>query len=84
LFFSAGFETTASALVMCMHELVLNPDVQETLFKEVKDFSESNELSYDTIGKLKYLDCVLNGKSKIILISLVRILSFKVRTNYVT
>jgi hypothetical protein len=48
---------------MCMHELALNPDVQETLYKEIKEFSEKNEFSYEAIGELKYLDCVINGKT---------------------
>ncbi|KAL4714908.1 hypothetical protein ACJJTC_014279 [Scirpophaga incertulas] len=60
LFFSAGFETTASTLVMCIHELALNPNAQEKLYQEVQNFQEKNELTYENIGQLKYLDCVLN------------------------
>ncbi|CAH0397734.1 unnamed protein product [Chilo suppressalis] len=60
-FFIAGFETTASTATMCLHELALNPEVQEKLYEEIKNFSETiGKLSYENINELKYLDCVLN------------------------
>ncbi|XP_052740073.1 probable cytochrome P450 9f2 [Bicyclus anynana] len=61
IFFVAGYESSATALVMCVHELALNPDVQEKLYQEVRQFKEERgELTYDNISTLKYLDCVLN------------------------
>lgn len=63
IFFTAGFESSASGLVLAIHELAINPDVQEKLYQEVKDFKENKgDLAYDNIVDLKYLDCVLNGE----------------------
>nr|QLI62176.1 cytochrome P450 27 [Streltzoviella insularis] len=61
VFFAAGFESTASILVLCLHELTLKPKIQETLYQEIKEFKQKNpNLTYDNISKLKYLDCVVN------------------------
>ncbi|KAL0841595.1 hypothetical protein ABMA28_015254 [Loxostege sticticalis] len=60
IFFTAGFETTASTLVMCIHELALNPSIQEKLYQEVEAFSQTKTLTYENFPELKYLDCVLN------------------------
>ncbi|CAG9785968.1 unnamed protein product [Diatraea saccharalis] len=59
-FFTAGFDTTAATLVLCIHELALNVEIQEKLYEEVRSFKNTNDLTYENIGKLKYLDCVLN------------------------
>nr|XP_034830988.1 cytochrome P450 9e2-like [Maniola hyperantus] len=60
LFFAAGYDSSASALAMCVHELALNPDVQEKLYQEIRSFKEKHgELTYDNLTALKYLDCVL-------------------------
>lgn len=65
IFFIAGFESSASTLVMCIHELALNPDIEEKLYQEVKNFKDTKgDLKYDNIGELKYLDCVLNESSR--------------------
>lgn len=62
IFFIAGFETSATGLVLAIHELAINPDAQEELYQEIKDFNENKgALTYDNIADLKYLDCVLNG-----------------------
>ncbi|KAJ0177476.1 hypothetical protein K1T71_007485 [Dendrolimus kikuchii] len=65
LFFIAGFETSASSLAICIHELALNPHVEEKLYQEIKKFKDiKGELKYDNISELKYLDCVLNEVSR--------------------
>lgn len=65
IFFLAGFESSAGTLVICIHELALNPDVEEKLYQEVKRFKETKgELKYENIGELKYLDSVLNETSR--------------------
>lgn len=62
IFFVAGFETTSNALIMCIHELALNPDVQEKLYQEIKAYTESQkDFQYENINEIKYLDCVING-----------------------
>ncbi|XP_061377109.1 probable cytochrome P450 9f2 [Danaus plexippus] len=65
IFFAAGYETSASTLVMCIHELALNPDVQEKLYQEIKEYKEKHgEITFEHIHNLKYLDCVLNETSR--------------------
>ncbi|XP_022128817.2 probable cytochrome P450 9f2 [Pieris rapae] len=61
IFFAAGFESSASTLVMLLHEIALNNEVQEKLYQEIREFQEKHgSLVYDRISDLKYLDCVLN------------------------
>ncbi|KAG6460653.1 probable cytochrome P450 9f2 [Manduca sexta] len=65
IFFAAGFETSASAITLTVHELALNPDVQEKLYEEVKAFNDTKgKLLYENVGELKYLDCILNETSR--------------------
>ncbi|XP_049815619.1 cytochrome P450 6k1-like isoform X2 [Schistocerca nitens] len=62
VFFIAGFETSSTATSFTLHELALNPDVQSKLHDEIDTvLKESNgEISYDTIGKMTYLDKVVS------------------------
>ncbi|XP_013172507.1 PREDICTED: probable cytochrome P450 9f2 [Papilio xuthus] len=61
IFFFAGFETSATTLSMTIHELAVNPLVQEKLYEEIKIFQETKgKLLYENINDLKYLDCVIN------------------------
>ncbi|XP_030034229.1 cytochrome P450 9e2 isoform X2 [Manduca sexta] len=59
--FLAGYETSSSILAICIHELALNPDIQERLYQEIRASADVHkELNYDTLASLKYLDCYLN------------------------
>ncbi|XP_013172506.1 PREDICTED: probable cytochrome P450 9f2 [Papilio xuthus] len=61
IFFLAGFETSATALTMCIHELAINPTIQDRLYEEIKTFKEKHDrLTCDNISDMKYLDCVIN------------------------
>ncbi|XP_059051536.1 probable cytochrome P450 9f2 [Achroia grisella] len=60
IFFAAGFESSAAAITLCIHELALNEEVQEKLYKEIQQHQASNTLSYENVNQLKYLDCVVN------------------------
>lgn len=61
IFFLAGYETTASTLSYCYYALALNPDVQETLYNELKSTADENgDIPYETLAKLKYLDAVIS------------------------
>nr|XP_026493625.1 probable cytochrome P450 9f2 [Vanessa tameamea] len=65
IFFVAGYESSATALVMCVHELALNQDIQEKLYQEIRSFKEEHgDLTYDNINSLNYLDCVLSETSR--------------------
>lgn len=61
LFLIAGYETTASTLAFCSHELALNQQVQDKLYEEIKANCDSKgEISYENLIKLPYLDAVLS------------------------
>jgi len=62
LFFVGGFDTTESLILLCAYELAVNPDIQEKLYKELKEASIKNdgELSFDITMKLEYLDKVVS------------------------
>ncbi|CAG2176701.1 unnamed protein product, partial [Oppiella nova] len=61
-FLLVGYETTATALSLCLYHIGKHPDVQQKLFNEVKKYLEhikSDTDSYDTLGSLKYMDAVV-------------------------
>ncbi|GBP77551.1 Cytochrome P450 9e2 [Eumeta japonica] len=61
IFFSAGFDSTATVLIMTVHELALNEIIQNKLYEEVKAISDRNEsLTYDIVPQLQYLDMVIS------------------------
>ncbi|XP_013146951.1 PREDICTED: probable cytochrome P450 9f2 [Papilio polytes] len=61
IFFFAGFETSAATLSLTVHELAVNPLVQEKLYEEIKTFHETKgKMLYENVNELKYLDCVIN------------------------
>lgn len=53
VFFTGGFETSSTTMSFTLYELALNPDVQTTLRKEIRDALE------ETDGKITY-DMVRN------------------------
>lgn len=69
VFFLAAFETVSSLMCFMSHELALHPDVQEKLQKEIDEIREDcgDKLTYDTLGKLKYMDMVISGITILIL-----------------
>ncbi|XP_053678216.1 probable cytochrome P450 9f2 [Anopheles nili] len=63
LFFLAGFDTISTALGFLCYELMLHPDVQERLYREVIEVDESLEgkpLSYDAVQGMRYMDMVVS------------------------
>lgn len=60
-FFADGFETSSRALAFVLHELAMNPDIQEKLREELRNNIPEN-IDYDNIRSCVYLDQVLNGK----------------------
>ncbi|KAF9815150.1 hypothetical protein IEO21_04768 [Rhodonia placenta] len=56
---SAAVDTTSSALARILHLLAENQDVQEKLRREIVDaHKDGNELSYDELVELPYLEAV--------------------------
>lgn len=70
IFFFAGVETTTTLLMFTCYELALHPDIQNRLRKEIIDVLKENDgiVTYDGIMKMKYLEMVLLGLSRILFI----------------
>lgn len=64
-FFVAGFETTSNAVAFALYELSLRQDCQDKLRKEIDETLENDEITFENIQKMKYLDMVLAGKKSI-------------------
>lgn len=64
MFFIAGFDTVSTGMVWLLHELAVNPDMQDRLYHEIKENEAKNgeDFDYKTILEMKYLDMVLSGR----------------------
>ncbi|KPJ03683.1 Cytochrome P450 9e2 [Papilio xuthus] len=62
IFFFAGFDTVSTAMMFALHELAMNPDVQNRLFDEIKQHEVRNggTLDYNSIQNMNYLDMVVS------------------------
>ncbi|CAG9785904.1 unnamed protein product [Diatraea saccharalis] len=62
LFFIAGFETVSSAMSFTLHELAINPDVQDKLVAEIRENEKRNggKFDYNSIQNMVYMDMVIS------------------------
>nr|CAD7462943.1 unnamed protein product [Timema tahoe] len=62
VFFLAGFETSSTTISCCLHELAVNPDIQERLRKEVDKvlIKHGGKITYEALQDLKYMDAVVD------------------------
>ncbi|XP_062563395.1 probable cytochrome P450 9f2 [Armigeres subalbatus] len=63
IFFLAGFDTVSTCLTYTAYELALNPEIQDKLFKEIKEIHETlngEPLNYETLQKMTYMDMVIS------------------------
>ncbi len=51
-------DTTSNALVLTLSLLAEHPEVQQKLRQEILDASKGEDLEYDTLVSLPYLDAV--------------------------
>lgn len=62
LFFTAGFETSASAISFCLYEISLNPEIQAKMRKEIVEVLNkyNGKPSYQALQDMTYLEAVIN------------------------
>ncbi|CAB3239058.1 unnamed protein product [Arctia plantaginis] len=62
LFLLAGFDTVSTVMTFMIYELAVNPDVQEILVQEIKEFDQMNggQLDFKSIQSMKYMDMVVS------------------------
>lgn len=65
VFLVAGYDTTGSTLAWTCYELAKNPHVQDKLRCEIQDHISSEEITYDDLNGLTYLDQVLSETLRI-------------------
>ncbi|XP_055681824.1 probable cytochrome P450 6g2 [Lutzomyia longipalpis] len=59
-FLLAGYETASSVISFALYELARQPEIQEKLRKEIKDYLKKYEsVQYETINEMEYLNCVV-------------------------
>ncbi|KAJ6651123.1 hypothetical protein lerEdw1_000787 [Lerista edwardsae] len=59
--FTAGTETTSATVYWALYLMALYPDVQENVYKEMKDvFGSSHSISYQDRKKLPYTNAVIH------------------------
>ena len=62
-FLTAGFETSSTTMTFLLYEVALHPDIQQRLRNEITQMLDkyNNEVTYDGIQELTYLDMVISG-----------------------
>ncbi|XP_020280621.1 cytochrome P450 9e2-like [Pseudomyrmex gracilis] len=61
IFFFAGFDTSSTLMCFAVHELAVNPDIQERLRKEVEEHRDENgDITYDSLSKMTYMEMVVS------------------------
>lgn len=60
----AGLDTVSTAMTFIIHELALNPEVQQKLVEEIKEYDQKNGGKFDftSIQSMKYMDMVVSGE----------------------
>lgn len=62
LFLLAGFETTSTLLSFFFHTMAVNPELQEKLRAHITDITKGQELSYDHLSQLDFLEATVSGR----------------------
>lgn len=65
-FFIEGSETSGNVLSFALYAMAKNPDIQQRLREEMLEVLErhNNELTFDAMQEMTYLDCVVHGKMR--------------------
>ncbi|KAF5271853.1 hypothetical protein FQA39_LY07993 [Lamprigera yunnana] len=61
IFFGAGHDTTSSTIGFTLHELSINPDIQNKLREEIKTVIDTHGgITYEAVQDMKYLHMVVS------------------------
>ncbi|KAH8237333.1 hypothetical protein KR038_009972 [Drosophila bunnanda] len=63
IFFFAAFENNSNLVCTTAYELLLNPNIQQRLYEEVKETKEAlkgGSLNYDAVQKMPYMDMIIS------------------------
>ncbi|CAM4949874.1 unnamed protein product [Rotaria socialis] len=60
VFLAAGFETTSVLLSFFFYVMAIEPIVQEKVYEEIQQELGDDEISYEKVNQLQYLDMVIN------------------------
>ncbi|XP_047988575.1 cytochrome P450 6B5-like [Leguminivora glycinivorella] len=62
IFYAAGYETSATAMAFLLHELAVNPDIQDRVVAEIDQVlkKHNGEVTYECIKDMTYLEQVFN------------------------
>ncbi|XP_074660288.1 cytochrome P450 3A9-like [Tubulanus polymorphus] len=64
-FIFGGYENISNFMMYVAYCLALNPDAQDRLIKDIHDIIGNEAPDYDNIGKVEYLDMVVNEASRL-------------------
>lgn len=61
-FFANGYDTVSSTLSFALHELALQPEIQDRLVQEIKleHARQGNKVTFESIQNMKYMDMVIS------------------------
>lgn len=60
-FFVGGFETTSITMSNALFEIAHRQEVQKNIRHEIDRIIGSDDVNYENISKLKFLNCVIKG-----------------------
>lgn len=62
VFFTGGYETSATTIAFTLYEMAVQPEIQDKLRKEILDAlnKNDNKITYDMVLTLPYLDMVVS------------------------
>ncbi|XP_041979466.1 cytochrome P450 9e2-like [Aricia agestis] len=65
IFLLAGYETSSTLLSFAIHTLAVQPEIQQRLREHVRDVTGGEDVTYDHLGELDYLEGVLLETSRL-------------------